>query len=74
SARTLEDVDKPARSALLFGGEGYGLDDPWIALCDQRVTIPMQEGVDSLNASVAAGIFLYGYRAGELSGLRETAR
>jgi len=59
----LGEVDKPPRTALLFGSEGWGLDESWLTLCDQRVTIPMQEGVDSLNASVAAGIFLYSYRA-----------
>jgi tRNA G18 (ribose-2'-O)-methylase SpoU len=63
SAVTLDHVDKPARTALLFGNEGRGLDDAWIGLCDQRVTIPMRPGVDSLNASVAAGIFLHSYRA-----------
>jgi tRNA G18 (ribose-2'-O)-methylase SpoU len=62
-AERLDAVDCPDRAALLFGSEGWGLDASWIELCDQRVTIPMEPGVDSLNASVAAGIFLYTYRA-----------
>jgi tRNA G18 (ribose-2'-O)-methylase SpoU len=61
-ADLLNAVERPARVALLFGSEGRGLGESWTALCDQRVTIPMQPGVDSLNASVAAGIFLYTYR------------
>lgn len=52
---------KPSRVALLFGSEGSGLEPRWVQHCDDRVTIPMAPGVDSLNASVAAGIFLYCY-------------
>jgi tRNA G18 (ribose-2'-O)-methylase SpoU len=59
SARPLEEVPPAARTALLFGSEGYGLDQPWIDLCDVRVRIPMQPSIDSLNVSVAAGIFLH---------------
>lgn len=61
-ADRLDEAEGPGRVALLFGSEGWGLDESWTTLCDQRVTIPMQPGVDSLNASVAAGIFLYTYR------------
>jgi tRNA G18 (ribose-2'-O)-methylase SpoU len=60
-AEPLHTVDRPERVALLFGSEGWGLKEEWTALCDQRVTIPMQRDVDSLNASVAAGIFLSAY-------------
>jgi TrmH family RNA methyltransferase len=49
----------PARAAILLGGEGHGLDRELIDLCDQRITIPMQPGTDSLNVAVAAGIALY---------------
>lgn len=66
AAQRLNEAAKPDRVALLFGSEGHGLEPRWIELCDQRVTIPMQPGVDSLNASVAAGIFLYSYRAPRL--------
>lgn len=47
------------RFALLFGSEGHGLDPAIIALCNRRLTIPMHASADSLNVSVAAGIFLY---------------
>lgn len=49
------------RKALLFGGEGYGLDRTWVDLCDERVTIPMKLGTDSLNVAVSAGVFLWHY-------------
>jgi tRNA G18 (ribose-2'-O)-methylase SpoU len=47
------------RIALLLGNEAQGLDEETIAHCDRRVTLPMRQGVDSLNVAVAAGIFLY---------------
>ncbi len=59
AAEPLPVVRWPARTALLFGNEFDGLSDKWLGLCDRRVTIPMQPGVDSLNLGVAAGVFLY---------------
>ncbi|MEX0727619.1 MAG: RNA methyltransferase [Planctomycetaceae bacterium] len=48
-----------SRWALLLGNEGHGLESEWIARAHRKVTIPMHNGVDSLNVSVAAGILLY---------------
>lgn len=47
------------RLGILFGNEAQGLDPDSIAACTRRVTIPMRQGIDSLNVAVAAGIFLY---------------
>ena len=58
-ARPLSSTKRHERTALLLGGEGFGLEPEWIAMCDHRVTIPMSQRVDSLNVSVAAGICLY---------------
>ena len=49
----------PRRAAILFGGEGHGLNPVLTALCKHRVTIPMRRGTDSLNVAVAAGIVLH---------------
>ncbi len=54
----LEQASKCGNTALLFGSEGYGLDQTWIDRCDLAVTIPMRAEIDSLNVSVAAGICL----------------
>jgi tRNA G18 (ribose-2'-O)-methylase SpoU len=59
AAEPLPAAGRAERIALLFGSEGHGLDDAWIAACDHRVTLPMQRGTDSLNVAVASGIFLY---------------
>jgi len=45
--------------ALVLGNEPDGLSPEWVGLCDQRVTIPMASGVDSLNLAVATGILLH---------------
>lgn len=58
-ARPLGTITRPERLALLFGSEGHGLDRELVSACDERVTIPMNPGVDSLNVAVAAGIFLH---------------
>lgn len=59
AARPLYATRPPERMALLFGSEGHGLSDEIVQLCDQRITVPMAEGVDSFNVSVTAGIVLY---------------
>lgn len=59
TACRLRTIQRPERLAICFGSEGHGLEPEIIAACDRRVTIPMAPGVDSLNVSVAAGIFLY---------------
>jgi tRNA G18 (ribose-2'-O)-methylase SpoU len=59
SAQPLAYAQRPPRVALLFGGEGYGLSQPWLEMCSRRVTIPMQGGTDSLNVAVSAAVFLY---------------
>jgi tRNA G18 (ribose-2'-O)-methylase SpoU len=59
SAESLPDFRRVARTALLFGNEAAGLEEEIVAVCQRRVTLPMRLGTDSLNVSVAAGIFLY---------------
>jgi len=54
----------PERLALLIGNEFEGLGPGWLTMPDQgtaaeRLTIPMDQGSDSLNAAAAAAIFLY---------------
>jgi len=55
-------LDWRGRVALLVGGEGDGLTDEVVALCDERVTIPMASQVESLNVAVAAAILVYAAR------------
>ncbi|HZL33980.1 MAG TPA: RNA methyltransferase [Tepidisphaeraceae bacterium] len=59
NAQRLSQARRGDRLGILLGSEPRGLDEPEIALCDRRITIPMKLGTDSLNVAVAAGIFLY---------------
>ena len=40
----IDEVVWPDRAALLFGAEGPGLSDAWLAAADHRVRIPMRAG------------------------------
>lgn len=61
TADSIDGAHRPAKLALLLGGEGAGLDPTWVGISDQRVTLPMQHGTDSLNLATAAAVFLYHY-------------
>lgn len=50
--------------ALVIGSEGEGISQLTLSLCDAKVSIPMSGVIDSLNASVAAGILMYAAYAG----------
>ncbi len=45
--------------AIVVGSEGEGLRVLTKKLCDETVTIPMAEAIDSLNVSVATGVLLF---------------
>lgn len=52
----------PERLLLLVGNEGAGLSAPLRALADDAVTIPLADGVDSLNVAAAAAVLLWALR------------
>jgi TrmH family RNA methyltransferase len=57
--RSIFDVDLTGPAVLLIGGEGAGLPASMLAAADQRITIPMEAPVESLNAAVTAAIVIY---------------
>jgi TrmH family RNA methyltransferase len=62
TARTgtpLPDSDLRPGCAILLGGEGPGLPAAIVDAADERVTIPMQAPVESLNVAIAAALVLY---------------
>ncbi len=60
TARNVTEVDfAQGLHAVLIGNEGNGLKPETIALCHDRITIPMGGRAESLNASAAATILLW---------------
>jgi len=57
--RRLFDADLAGPTALLVGGEGAGLAEWLVQAADERITIPMQAPVESLNAAVTAALVVY---------------
>ena len=52
-------VLKTERYALVLGNEAKGVSQEINEFVDQMLMIPMQNGVESLNVGVAAGILMY---------------
>jgi 23S rRNA (guanosine2251-2'-O)-methyltransferase len=57
--QTVAEVNWPERSVIVVGNESKGLRPGVAKVCDGTVRIPLAEGVESLNAAVAAGIALF---------------
>ncbi|MEC5126380.1 RNA methyltransferase [Verrucomicrobiales bacterium BCK34] len=47
------------RSAILFGPEKDGLTSEVLAACDVCISIPMEQGMDSLNVAASGAIVMY---------------
>lgn len=58
-AQSVFDTDLTVSGCFVIGSEGKGLRPLVANQCDFHITIPMQSSLDSLNASVAAGIILF---------------
>ncbi len=60
-ARTkpLEEVDLKLGTCLVLGNEGGGLTEATLDLCDCHASIPMSNGIDSLNVAGAAAVGFY---------------
>ncbi len=55
---SIDDTDFSQPCAVMIGNEGNGLSNEAISLCDGSVIIPISEQSESLNAAVAAAIFM----------------
>ena len=53
------EADLTGPAALVIGSEGEGISRLTMEKCDRRLTLPMKGKIESLNASVAAGILMY---------------
>ncbi|HTT95289.1 MAG TPA: TrmH family RNA methyltransferase [Solirubrobacterales bacterium] len=57
-----EEIDPaalPPRAVLAFGTERHGLSDELLAAADDRIALPMRDGVSSLNLATSVAAVLY---------------
>ncbi len=55
-------VEVPQKWVLIMGHEGKGISQDVLDVCDEVVTIEMQEGVKSFNVGVAASVMMYRFK------------
>lgn len=59
NAKRLGSFELEPGDAILIGNEGHGLSAEVISECDECIYIPMEQGSESLNASVAASVCMW---------------
>ena len=59
NGRNYEEVSFDGGTAIVIGSEGTGISKLTEEKCDFSVSLPMKGHLDSLNASVAAGVVMY---------------
>ena len=57
--RIYTEPDYTEACAFLIGNEGNGLREETARLADEKIIIPMQGQIESLNAAMSAGILMY---------------
>ena len=58
-AVSLHDINLSGNDIVMIGNEGHGIDPDVSICCDGSVYIPISKKTESLNASVAAAIFMW---------------
>jgi RNA methyltransferase, TrmH family len=53
------EIDFCLPTLIMLGNEGQGLSTPLSALADRTVSIPLANGVESLNVAIAAALLIY---------------
>ena len=53
------DIDWRVPRLVVFGSEAHGLDERELASIDEKILIPMENEVESLNLAVSSGIILF---------------
>ena len=58
----LNDIKVPKKWVILMGHEGHGISKEVLEICDEVVTIEMQDGIKSFNVAVASSILMYKFK------------
>lgn len=64
--KDMQDVNIPKNAIFVFGSERRGVSDGLKKKADHIFSIPMQEGVSSINLATSVGIVLYSIKLGTL--------
>ena len=59
SAKKINEIDFSTSCLCVIGNEANGVSDEVMAMCDEKITIPMPGRAESLNAHVAAAITMW---------------
>ena len=59
NGKNYRDFKYDSKTCLVIGSEGRGLKQIVTSSCDEIISIPMKGKINSLNASVSAGILIY---------------
>ena len=59
NGETLGSLKVPETHCLVIGNEAHGVSEELKSLAKIKIAIPMQNGMESLNAAVSAGIIMY---------------
>ncbi|MGA7161455.1 MAG: RNA methyltransferase [Bacteroidota bacterium] len=59
TSRSIVEIDFRGNCCILLGGEGHGISERVLAVCDIEAAIPMTRGVDSLNVASASAVIMY---------------
>ncbi len=58
-SKSLEELEKMKKFAIIFGNEGNGVRENILSKCDEIIRIDMNQSCESLNVGVSASIVLY---------------
>ena len=58
-AKNIRDISLSSDDIFIIGNEGHGIPAEVSSVCTASVYIPISDGVESLNASVAAAVFMW---------------
>ena len=59
NAKSLSDISVLSEDIFIIGNEGHGIPSEISSICDGSVYIPISDKTESLNASVAAAVFMW---------------
>ncbi|WP_456391527.1 TrmH family RNA methyltransferase [Nitratifractor sp.] len=59
ASKSYDEVDYPAKTLFVLGNESEGVSPEVAAMCHERIAIPMNRGVESLNVAVTAALLAF---------------